>query len=679
MDHIAPVDTPPVSDTPLVSDPDRLATLRGYAILDTGPEPGFDDAVQLATLICEAPVALVSLVSHDRQWFKARIDFPMGETDLDASVCVHALSVPDLLIIDDLTQDPRTASNPLVTGPPGIRFYAGAPLRTPDGVVLGTLCVIDREPRPGGLTPNQASALRSLARQVMGQLELRRAMVAQDALLAARRQAETELKASEAYWRGLFHRFSEGFVVGEVLRDAAGRVTDWRYIDVNAAFGALVGLDPASVMGRTVRQVFPGIEDDWVDDFAEVVETGEGRTFTRQIGAIRRWYEGRAFRLGPERFAVLFFETTARVGAEARSTALLALGDRLRDLVTIPAMTRAASAIVGETLDVARVGFGRLSADLDVIDVEPDWTVAGVASLTGRHRFNDYGRLRPKLERGEPLAIADVRTDPHTRDDPSPLLSLGIGSMVNVPIRERGRVVAMFFVHDLHPRAWSAEEMAFLANVADRVEVGVARLQAEDQQRILNDELSHRLKNTLAMVQAIATQTLKGIPQRDAVDAFIQRLAALGRAHEVLLQQDWATAPMRAVVERTLDLHTVLGRFAIAGPDLSLGPKAVLSLTLLLHELATNAIKYGALSRDAGGVGLTWAVAPEGGGTLVMSWQERGGPPVTAPTRRGLGSRLIGMGLAGTGESALDYRVDGLRAEFRAPLAMLNDPSSGAD
>ena len=659
--------TAPPVDTPLVSDPDRLAALRAYGVLDTAAEPGFDDAVQLASLICDAPVALVSLVSHDRQWFKARVDFPVCETDLGSSVCAHALSEPDLLIIEDLARDSRTSANPLVTGAPFIRFYAGAPLRTPDGTVLGTLCVIDRVPRAGGLRPDQASALRSLARQVMAQLELRRAMAAQEALLAARRQAETELKASEAHWRGLFQQLSEGFIVADVLRDGAGRVVDWRYVDANAAFGALVGLDPATVTGRTVRQVFPGIEEAWIEDLAQVVDTGGSRAFTRQVGTIRRWYEGRAFRLGPERFAVLFFEITARVEAEARRPALLALGDRLRDLASIPDMTRAASEIVGQALDVARVGFGRLSADLDVVDIEPDWTVAGVASLAGRHRFEDYGRLRPQLERGEPLAIADVRTDPHTRDDPSPLLSLGIGSMVNVPVRERGQVVAMFFVHDLHPRSWSAEELAFLGNVADRVEVGVARLQAEVQQRILNDEVSHRLKNTLAMVQAIATQTLKAVPQREPVDAFVHRLAALGRAHEVLLRQNWSTAPMRTVVERALDLHSAPARFAIAGPDLRLGPKAVLSLTLLLHELATNAAKYGALSRDSGAVALAWAVAPEGGGTLVMTWRESGGPAVAAPTRKGLGSRLIGLGLAGTGESALDFRADGLRAEFRAP------------
>ena len=110
-------------------DADRLAALARYNILDTPAEPGFDDIVKLATLMCETPTALVSLVDSDRQWFKARICFELVETGLDSSVCAHALIEPGLLIIPDLSQDERTKDNPLVTGDPHIRFYAGAPFR----------------------------------------------------------------------------------------------------------------------------------------------------------------------------------------------------------------------------------------------------------------------------------------------------------------------------------------------------------------------------------------------------------------------------------------------------------------------------------------------------------------------------------------------------------------------
>ncbi|MFF9549828.1 PAS domain S-box protein [Methylobacterium fujisawaense] len=152
----------------------RLAALAAFDILDTPPERGFDDIVHLARRLCAAPVALVSLVDRDRQWFKARAGFPPCETDLDRSVCKFVLTEPGVLQIPDLTRDARTCANPLVTGEPHLRFYAGAPLRTPDGQVVGSLCVIDHVPRPGGLSTEQVSDLEALARQVMDQLLLRR-------------------------------------------------------------------------------------------------------------------------------------------------------------------------------------------------------------------------------------------------------------------------------------------------------------------------------------------------------------------------------------------------------------------------------------------------------------------------------------------------------------------------
>ena len=173
--------------TPLpseVGDARRLDALRDYAILDTPPEQGFDDIVELARLTCAVPVSLVSLVAGDRQWFKARSGFDPCETTLDKSVCAHALAEPDLLVIPDLTQDPRTRDNPLVTGEPHLRFYAGAPLQAPGGERLGSLCVIDLEPRPAGLTASQATALRALAGQVMTQMDLRRAMAERERVLA---------------------------------------------------------------------------------------------------------------------------------------------------------------------------------------------------------------------------------------------------------------------------------------------------------------------------------------------------------------------------------------------------------------------------------------------------------------------------------------------------------------
>jgi signal transduction histidine kinase len=151
---------------------DRLAALYGLDVLDTEPEKDFDDIVALASHVCGVPMSLVSLIDTDRQWFKARVGTDLTETTRELSFCAHAILGRDLLVVPDARQDARFADNPLVTERRGIRFYAGAPLITSEGVGLGTLCVVDSEPRRLGV--EQLQALRALARQVTSQLELRR-------------------------------------------------------------------------------------------------------------------------------------------------------------------------------------------------------------------------------------------------------------------------------------------------------------------------------------------------------------------------------------------------------------------------------------------------------------------------------------------------------------------------
>src|SRR6266478_2446832 len=150
----------------------RLEVLWQYEVLDTVPEQVFDDLTELAASICGAPIALITLVDENRQWFKSRVGITVNETSRDVSFCGHAIMQQELFIVPDATKDDRFAQNPLVTSDPKIRFYAGAPLITPDGHALGTLCVIDKVPRT--LRPDQKRALQILSRHVISQLELRR-------------------------------------------------------------------------------------------------------------------------------------------------------------------------------------------------------------------------------------------------------------------------------------------------------------------------------------------------------------------------------------------------------------------------------------------------------------------------------------------------------------------------
>jgi len=153
----------------------RLDALRKYRILDTDPEQAFDDLAVLASQVCGTPIALISLVDEDRQWFKSRVGLDVAETSRSVSFCAHAIQSADLFVVPDALEDERFRDNVMVTGGPRIRFYAGAPLMTREGDAIGTLCVIDRRPRK--LTEDQREALQALRRQAEAQLELRRNLI----------------------------------------------------------------------------------------------------------------------------------------------------------------------------------------------------------------------------------------------------------------------------------------------------------------------------------------------------------------------------------------------------------------------------------------------------------------------------------------------------------------------
>ncbi len=162
----------PAAPRPL-NEEERLAILARYRILDTTGEAAYDDVVALAAAIVNVPVALVSLVDRDRQWFKARVGLDVEETPRAMSFCAWAVYEDANLVVADATEDERFADNPLVQGELGVRFYAGVPLRTPEKAVLGTLCVIDRERRE--ITPEQLAHLERLASLIMHVIESRRA------------------------------------------------------------------------------------------------------------------------------------------------------------------------------------------------------------------------------------------------------------------------------------------------------------------------------------------------------------------------------------------------------------------------------------------------------------------------------------------------------------------------
>lgn len=183
----------------------RLAALRSYCLLDTDPEQVFDDVTEIASLLCSTPIALVSLVDDARQWFKSSVGLDASETSRDVAFCAHAILNPEeVFVVDDTHNDHRFALNPLVTGGPKVRYYAGAPLVSSDGQALGTLCVIDRVPRQLG--QRELQGLKALARQVVTQLETRRQRLG--AMAACEKDRLTGASSRVAFDAHLIHEWN---------------------------------------------------------------------------------------------------------------------------------------------------------------------------------------------------------------------------------------------------------------------------------------------------------------------------------------------------------------------------------------------------------------------------------------------------------------------------------------
>ncbi|MDG2527700.1 sensor histidine kinase [Caulobacter endophyticus] len=212
------------------------------------------------------------------------------------------------------------------------------------------------------------------------------------------------------------------------------------------------------------------------------------------------------------------------------------------------------------------------------------------------------------------------------------------------------------------------------------------RKRAEELQRLLVNELNHRVKNTLATVQSVAGQTLRNAADLgDARESLTTRLLALARTHDILTRESWDGADLHDIMAGLVDSYGDASRFELAGPPVRLSPKTALSLSLALHELTTNAAKYGALSQSTGQVRVVWSREGEGDDErLRLLWRETGGPPVSPPERQGFGSRLITRGLALEldGEAALDYPSEGvvctIVARIRRRPAAQPAPARGA-
>ncbi|MEP0912505.1 response regulator [Leptolyngbya sp. GB1-A1] len=469
---------------------ERLQALLNYQILDTAAEPAFDDLTRLASFICGTPIALVSLIDCGRQWFKSNIGLPVSETNRDIAFCSHAILQSDLLIVPNATLDPRFANNPLVTGSPCIRFYAGAPLINPQGYVLGTLCVIDYKPRD--LNPQQQDALATLARQVVTQLELRRNLIVLQNAITERQQTEAS-----------YQNFFENAALGLYKTTLSGR-----YLQANASLAQIYGYDSSAELTATIQNVDQQL---YVDPLRRQVFMQEIRSRGEVCGFESQVYrkDGQVIWIS-ESTRLLYDATGEPIALEGsitdisdrkqieiklhnqnhRASLLNAVSQRIRYSLHLEDILSTTVAEVRQFLEADRVMIYRFDADWNG-DVVVESVAPGWRSALGE-RIEDTcfkaGGWLPYYQGGS-SAIADidrVTLDPCHRDL---LTRFQIKANLVVPIIQstgmpnEPTLWGLLIAHQCaHPRQWRPDEVTLLSELADQVAIALAQAQLLDQE-----------------------------------------------------------------------------------------------------------------------------------------------------------------------------------------------------
>jgi PAS domain S-box-containing protein len=248
----------------------------------------------------------------------------------------------------------------------------------------------------------------------------------------------------------------------------------------------------------------------------------------------------------------------------------------------------------------------------------------------------------------------------------------GIGGLAFIPLLAKDALVGKFMAYYDAPHVFTESDLDLAVTIARQLGFSIQRMQAEGAKELLLNESKHRIRNTLATVQAIAGQTLRNTPS-DELQAFLARLHALGEANDLLTFENWDQASLREVIGRALKPFEASrhDRIIVDGPSVALSAKSSLMLTMCFHELATNAAKYGALSNGTGQVHVGWELLSNGSDRkLKLSWRESGGPPVSVPQRKGFGTVLIEQSFVGYGETLFDFRPDGLMCSLELSLSV---------
>ena len=581
----------------------------------------FADVVKLAAMVCETQIAILTFVGDDTAWIVSSVGTDLQNAPRDQSFCASLMCGRDLLVVPDAQRDPRFVDNAFVAGAPHVRFYAGTPLISPEGVPLGGLGVIGLEPRQG-LTETQTFALTTLAAQIMQRLESRR----------------------RANWRARVDAAALDLTAGSGFI----RRLEWNVsarADAHAS-SAIANACDADAMRSFLSEIHDVERDGVTDAIEQSIRSGRDMRiecrFATPGGERRSLIRGRVIGVGELRFVGVATDLTAQREAERLSVDNENRFHVLAD--TMPQMVWSTRADGHDDYYNARwyefTGVLPDSADGDA------WS----ALLHPDDRERAWTEWRHSLATGAPYEV-EYRLRQH---DGVYRWCLGHAT----PMRdERGEIVRWFGTcTDIHETRQAAEERELVAH-----------------------ELSHRIKNTFLVISGLIGLYARHDPAMKLFARELRdRVIALGRAHSFVRPHAGHSSPsdtpvtLQGLIAELTEPYRLDGenRIALSGDDLPIDDRAATPMALLIHELATDAAKYGSLSVLGGHVEIAAALLED---QLVLTWTETGGPsPESAPTE-GFGTRVSRLSVESQLGGTLTYlwKPEGLQATASVPRTSL--------
>ncbi|MGB7924342.1 MAG: ATP-binding protein [Pyrinomonadaceae bacterium] len=562
----------------------RLDALQRYDILDTSAEQAFDDLTFLATRVCSTPIAFLGLVDRKRQWFKSQIGMLVNEIPRDAALCAYTILRTDLLIIRDTLSDERFAASPLVTSEPHIRFYAGAPIVTREGAVIGTLCVADRIPRE--LRLEQLDALRALSRHVLAQLELRRRLVAPVCDIAERRRAEEALSESEERFRMFSGACSDGIIIHDQVQ----------IVETNQTAALMCGYEPSEVSSmsllafaapesrETIRKnILAGYEK----PYEAVALRKNGSTFPVEIVGKSFDYKGRKARL------ILLRDITERKRAEqalreANQRALTEyerLLDRVASLAQTLGTARNLATIFRALLDFAITSTPCSGLFISLYDEERDVRHAVYAWSEGEEE--DLSKLppMPMTESPHSRAVATgqiIITDDFQRAmGDQPVVNIGLErnprlpqSSLAVPMAVMGRIIGAVEAQSAEPAAFKQEHASAMRMAANLTAVAIENVrlferehereahlrQSQKMEAVgqLAGGIAHDFNNLIAVILLHSELMLRDLGQNCDLRRRAEEIRKASDRAAALTRQLLAFSRKQVLQPKVLDLNDVV-------------------------------------------------------------------------------------------------------------------------